>query len=55
MQKFDLIQPDNAEVNEQYQVKISNRSAAMENLYDKEDIDRTSENKRLLNFQTMTA
>jgi hypothetical protein len=44
MQIFDLRKLKNAELKEQYQVKISNSFAALENLDDKVDINRPWEN-----------
>jgi hypothetical protein len=44
MQRFDLGKLNTEEVKEQYQVKISNRFAALENLDDNMAINRTWEN-----------
>jgi hypothetical protein len=46
MQRFDLRKLNNAEVKEQYGVKISNRFAALENLDDNVDINRAWENTK---------
>jgi phosphoglycolate phosphatase-like HAD superfamily hydrolase len=45
-QKFDLRKLDDAEVKEQYQVKITNRFAALENFDDNVDMNRAWENVR---------
>jgi hypothetical protein len=50
MKRFDLKKLNNAKVKEQYQVQISNRFAALENLDDHVDIKRASEN-RISKFQ----
>jgi hypothetical protein len=44
VQRFDLREPNNVEVTEQYQVKISNMFAALENLDDSVGINGTWEN-----------
>jgi hypothetical protein len=46
MQRFDLKMLNNEEVKEQYQVKTSNRYAALKNTDDNVGIDRTWENIR---------
>jgi hypothetical protein len=46
MLRFGLKKLNNAEVKEQYQVKISNRLVALANLDDNVDINRASENFR---------
>jgi hypothetical protein len=46
MQRFDLRKLKDAEVKEQYQVKISNRFAALENCDDTVDMNRACENIR---------
>jgi hypothetical protein len=46
MQRFDLRKFNYAEVKEQYQVKITNRFAAVENFDDNVDMNRVSENIR---------
>jgi hypothetical protein len=43
-QRFNLRKLNKREVREQYQIEISNRFAAMENLNNDEDVDRTGEN-----------
>ena len=43
-QRFNLRKLNEPEVREQYQTEITNRFAALENLDDDEDINRTSEN-----------
>ena len=43
-QRFNLRKLNELEVREQYQIEITNRSAALENLSDDEDVDRTWEN-----------
>jgi hypothetical protein len=43
MQRFDLRKLNNAEVKEQYQVKITNRFAALENFDDKVDMKEPGE------------
>ena len=42
--KFTLRKLSELEVKEQYQIKVSNKSAALEKLYDSKDINRTWEN-----------
>jgi hypothetical protein len=44
MQRFDLRKLNDAEVREQYQVKITNRFAALENSDDKVDMNTAWEN-----------
>jgi len=44
VERFNLRKLIELEVRKQYQIKISNRSAALENLSDSEDINRTWEN-----------
>ena len=44
MEKFNLRKLSELEVRKQYQIKISNRFAAMENLNDSEDINRAWKN-----------
>jgi hypothetical protein len=46
MQRFDLRKLNDAEVKEQYHVKITNRFAALENFVDNVDMNRASENIR---------
>jgi hypothetical protein len=46
MQKFDLRKFNDAEVKEQYQVKITNRFAALENIVDNVDMDTAWKNIR---------
>jgi hypothetical protein len=46
MQRFDLRKLNDAEVKEQYQVKITNRFAALENTDENVDMDRGWENIR---------
>jgi hypothetical protein len=46
MQRFDLRKPNDAEVKEQYQVKITDRFAALENFDDNVDTNRAWENIR---------
>jgi hypothetical protein len=46
MQRFDLRKLNDAIVKEEYQIKISNRFAALENLDDNVDINRAWENIR---------
>jgi hypothetical protein len=46
MQRFDLRKINDAEVKEQYQVKITNRFAALENFDDNVDMNRAWENIR---------
>jgi len=43
-ERFNLRKPNEREVRKQYQIEITNRSAALENLNDKEDINRAWEN-----------
>jgi hypothetical protein len=43
MQRFDLRKLNDAEVKEQYQVKITNRFAAFENFHENVDMNRTWE------------
>jgi len=43
-QRFNLTKLNEPEVREQYQTEITNRSAALENLNDDEDVNRTWEN-----------
>jgi len=43
-QRFKLRKLNEPEVREQYQIEITNRFAALENLNDDKDVDRTSEN-----------
>ena len=43
-QRFNLRKLNEPEVREQYQIEITNRFAALENLSDDEDVDRTWEN-----------
>ena len=43
-QRFNLRKLNKREVREQYQIQISNRFAAMENLDNDEDVNRTGEN-----------
>jgi hypothetical protein len=43
-QRFNLRKLKEPEVREQYQIEIRNRFAALENLSDDEDVDRTWEN-----------
>ena len=45
-QRFNLRKLNEPEVREQYQIEITNRFAALENLNDDEDVDRTWENIR---------
>ena len=40
-QRFNLRKLNEPEVREQYQIEITNRFAALENLSDDEDVDRT--------------
>jgi hypothetical protein len=44
MERFDLKKPSELEFRKQYQIKVSNRFAALENLNDSEDINRAWEN-----------
>jgi hypothetical protein len=46
MKRFDLRKLNDAEVKEQYQVKITNRFAALENIDDNVDMNRAWENIR---------
>jgi hypothetical protein len=46
MQRFDLKKLNDAEAKVQYQVKITNRFAALENCDDNVDMNRASENIR---------
>jgi hypothetical protein len=46
MKRFDLKKLNDAEVKEQYQVKITNRFAALENFYDNVDMNRAWGNIR---------
>jgi hypothetical protein len=46
MQRFDLRKQNDAEVKEQYQVKITNRFTALENCDDNVDTNRAWENIR---------
>ena len=43
-QRFNLRKPYEPEIREQYQIEITNRFAALENLNDDKDINRTWEN-----------
>jgi len=43
-QRFNLKKLNEPEVREQYQIEVTNRFAALENLNDGEDVDRTWEN-----------
>ena len=43
-QRFDLRKLNEPEVREQYQIEITNRFAALENVNDEEDVHRTWEN-----------
>jgi hypothetical protein len=43
MQRFDLRRLNDAEVKEQYQVKITNRFAAFENFHENVDMNRSWE------------
>jgi len=43
-QRFNLSKLNEPEVREQYQIEIRNRFAALENLSDDEDVDKTWEN-----------
>ena len=45
MEGFNLRKLKELEVRNQYQIKISNRFAALENLSDSEDTNRAGENK----------
>ena len=44
MERFNLRKLSELEVTKQYQIKIINKFAALENLNDSEDIKRTSKN-----------
>ena len=44
MERFNLRKPSELEIGKQYQIKISNRSAALENLNDSEDIKKAWKN-----------
>jgi hypothetical protein len=44
VERFDVTKLSELEVRKQYQLKISNRSAALENLNVREDINRAHEN-----------
>jgi hypothetical protein len=44
VERFNLLKLTKLDVGKQYQIEISNRFAALENLNDNEDINRTSEN-----------
>jgi hypothetical protein len=44
VERFSLRQPRELEVTQQYQIKMSNRSAALEKLNDSKDIGRAWEN-----------
>ena len=46
MERFNLRMLNELEVRKQYQIKISNRLAALENLNDSEGINRTWENMK---------
>ena len=52
-QRFNLRKLNEPEVREQYQIKITNRFAALENMNDDKDINRTWENIKE-NIQTST-
>jgi hypothetical protein len=47
VKRFNLNKLNNVEIQEQYQVKISNRFVALENLNDNADIKRTWESIRI--------
>jgi len=51
-QRFNLRKLNEAKVREQYEIEITNRFAALENLNDDEDVDRTWENIKG-NIQTL--
>jgi hypothetical protein len=53
MQRFDLRKLNDAEVKEQYQVKITNRFAALENVDDNVDMNKAWENikRKYKNFR----
>jgi hypothetical protein len=44
VERFNLRKPSELEIGKQYQIKISNSSAALENLYYSEDINRAWKN-----------
>jgi len=44
VERFNLRKPSELEIGKQYQIKISNRSAALENLNDSEDIKKARKN-----------
>jgi hypothetical protein len=44
VERFNLRKPSELEIGKQYQIKISNRSAALENLNDSEDIKKDWKN-----------
>jgi len=46
VERFHLRKLNELEVRKQYQIKISNRFAALKNLNDSEDINRVWENKK---------
>jgi hypothetical protein len=48
MERFDLKKPSELEFRKQYQIKVSNRFAALETLNDSEDINRAWENIKIL-------
>ena len=48
-QRFNLRKLNESEVRKQYQIEITNRFAAWENLNDDEDVNRTYENINSLN------
>ena len=52
MKRFNLTKQSELEVRKQYQIKISNRFAALENLNDSQDIHRVWKNIKE-NFKTM--
>jgi hypothetical protein len=52
VKRFNLTQLSEVEVRKQYQIKISNRFAALENLNDSQDIHRAWKNIKE-NFKTM--
>jgi hypothetical protein len=52
-QRFNLRKLNEPEVREQYQIEIRNRFAALENVKNDEDVDRTWENSKE-NIQTST-
>ena len=43
-ERFDISKQSELEVRQQYHIKISHRSAALENLYDSQDTNRAWEN-----------